>query len=91
MSKVIFEAYIDTIVGLLKMILHATRYNSSMYVCTAYSLHNGLKSKKKLFAAIKPYGSAKGQRKNPYNVDFPAISLIFNCIIFPFRIHFELM
>ena len=68
MSKVIFEAYIDTIVGLLKMILHATRYNSSMYVCTAYSLHNGLKSKKKLFAAIKPYGSAKGQRKNPYNV-----------------------
>ena len=67
MSKVIFEAYIDTIVGLLKMILHATRY---VYVCTAYSLHNGLKSKKKLFAAIKPYGSAKGQRKNPYNVDF---------------------
>ena len=46
MSKVIFEAYIDTIVGLLKMILHATRYNSSMYVCTAYSLHNELKSKK---------------------------------------------
>ena len=61
-----------------------------MYVLrTVYTM--GWNLKKKLFAAIKPYGSAKGQRKNPYNVDFPAIPLIFNCIIFPFRIHFELM